>query len=245
MAAPLIAFSAEDSKGSPKPDSNRTNGAPAAASTPMTAVKESLLKGLRPENLKPGEYESLQREIRTLFGPAKQLKDLSTLEILRLLDRVMSEGTREAKGGRSPGDERRQAGRPELERRPRGGGGPPPGGRRGGFRGGMGRAAQPFLPEPYPDSGQFVSPFAQGAFDEESLQDPEIILRSYETMISRFARQRRNMAITHFRLGQLYEKLEQREKAVQAYRTVLKHYSDIDDVRGDSEKALKKLEGGD
>lgn len=242
MAAPLIALGADVAESAPKPAVAQTNAVSRSSGAPMDAVKESLLKGLRPENLKPGELESLQREMRVLFGPGMQFKDLSTLEMVRLLDRVMSAEGEPGQAGRPPNDGRGLGGRPEFDRRTRGGG-PPPGGRRGGFRGGVGRAVQPFSQEPYPDTGQFVSPFAQAAFDEESLQDPEIVIRSYRTMIARFNQQRKNMAVTHYRLGQFYEKLKETNEAEAQYHEVIKHFSDIEDVKTDCEKALEKLEG--
>ncbi len=256
LAAPMLVFSADGKKppAPPEPPAAPKPAPDAEATHPdgptLDALKDSLLRGLRPENLPPRELESLREEMRTQFGPEKQLKDLSAPEMIRLLDRTLvkiGESDPPPRPAPRPSRDRTDNGngagmRPEFDRRLRGGA-PPPGGRRGGFRGGSGRPGQPFAPEPFPDTGQFVSPFGQALFEEESGQDPEITIRSYLAMIARFNRVRENMAITHYRLGQYYEKIADRDNAAHQYRKVLSHFSDFEAVKTDCETALKELEG--
>ncbi len=238
MAAPLTAFGAEDAA---KADAVSTNAVERATAGVTDPVRESLLRELRPENLDANRLDRLRRELRLRHGLGAQLKDLPTSDLLRLLGDVYAEtGEREAAGDFS-GGARRPQGRGAPERRGMRGGGPP-GGRRGGFRFGGGR---PEFVETARGSQmmQINSRIFYGLLEDESGQDPEVAIAEYELLIKDFDEHRNNMAKVHFRLGRLLDKTGDAKAAAEQYRLVLRHYSDVAEVKADAEKALKKLEG--
>lgn len=218
------------------------------------ALRKKLLVGLRPENLSAEELENIRSQMRVMFGPNRKVDDLSAVEIVRLWDRVLitaesgDSGANPRPGGRPGGGSagRPNSGeefgpRPDRERRPRGQNGPPNFGWRGGSPGGPPRSQQPFGPAIYPESGPFVAPFFQGVFEEESNVDPEAAIRAYETMIKRYDHQRRNISIAVFRLGEIYRKAGENGNAKKQYDRIMKEFSDQEDIREQSEKALAEI----
>ena len=238
MAAPLTAFGAEDAAKAAAGSTNAVGRESAGATDP---VRESLLRELRPENLDAKRLDRLRRELRLRHGLGAQLKDLSTSDLLRLLGDVYAEnGEREGAGDFS-GGARRPQGRGAPDRRGMRGGGLP-GGRRAGFRFGGGR---PEFVETARGSQmmQINSRIFYGLLEDESGQDPEVAITEYEFLIKDFDEHRNNMAKVHFRLGRLLDKTGDTKAAAEQYRLVLRHYSDIAEVKADADKALKKLEG--
>jgi len=240
LGVPIFALGADDAQAKGQPAAvthTRVNAESAAESAgSRDELRGSLLRGLRPENLTRDERERLHREVVLMFGPGRPIEDLSTLEIIRLMDRVLVD---DDQMGRTEGGRRPQARVGPDRRGPRGGGGPL-GGRRGGYRFGAGRPDRA-------ESGragslvQAHSPLFLALFEEESGQDPEISAAEYQELITRFDELRRNMAAVHFRMGHMMEKTRQEDKAAAEYRRILRHYSDVDDVKADAEKALMRM----
>lgn len=220
----------------------------------LKELKESLAGDLRLGTLSAEELNILRNRTRMMFGPSKKFEELSKGELLKLLDRdsippsgveVESAPNRVNRpagppGGR-PGSGDDLDPRSDRDRRGRAPSGPPGFVRRGGNPGGTARPMQPFPPTPYPDSGAFSAPFFQGIFEEEGNTDPEAAIRAYRTMIGRYDRQRRNVSIAIFRLGEIYRKAGDAENARKQYGRILKEFTDQDDLREQTEKALAEL----
>lgn len=222
----------------------------------LKALKEKSGEGLRVEDFSAEERDILLGQTRAMFGPTKKFEELSQAELLMLLDRVSTQRNGGAVG-RAPNEASRPAGatvgrpgprdgfdpRPDRDRRGRGQSGPPGFVRRGGggSPGGTSRPLQPFAPTPYPESGAFSAPFFQGIFEEEGNTDPEAAIRAYRTMIGRYDRQRRNVSIAIFRLGEIHRKAGDAENARKQYDRILKEFSDQEDLREQAEKALAEI----
>ena len=60
-------------------------------------------------------------------------------------------------------------------------------------------------------------------------------------MIKRYDHQRRNISIAVFRLGEIYRKAGENGNAKKQYDRIMKEFSDQEDIREQSEKALAEI----